>query len=240
MPDPTPTNDHLPTSIFDHNDEAVEDIFSESTPVTPTPPQQAAPQVGVAINQAAPVIQHELPAFPVASGGSPVKKIALWGGLGVGLIGITAFVAFMLIKTIGGTPAVSNTPIAPTPTPAATTPSPEPTPVTPATPPPTAPQPTPQSPTTPPVLTPPPPDADSDGLSDAEEKQLGTNQNVADTDNDGLTDREEVQIYHTNPLNADTDGDGFLDGEEVKKGYNPNGPGKLIPPTVPSGASLNP
>ena len=73
-------------------------------------------------------------------------------------------------------------------------------------------------------------DSDNDGLTDAEEKALGTNINVIDTDNDGLSDYEEVKIYHTNPLSADTDGDGYLDGAEVKNGYNPNGPGKLVKP----------
>ena len=70
-------------------------------------------------------------------------------------------------------------------------------------------------------------DSDLDGLSNEEEKQLGTNPNNIDTDGDGLTDYEEVSIYHTNPLNADTDGDGFNDGIEVRRGYNPLGPGKL-------------
>jgi len=70
-------------------------------------------------------------------------------------------------------------------------------------------------------------DSDNDGLTDAEEKILGTNPNSADTDNDGLSDYAEVKIYHTNPLVADTDGDGYLDGAEVKAGYNPNGAGKL-------------
>jgi len=70
-------------------------------------------------------------------------------------------------------------------------------------------------------------DTDSDGLSDAEEKKLGTDINAIDTDHDGLSDYEEVKIYHTNPLKADTDGDGYSDGAEVKSGYNPNGPGKL-------------
>ncbi len=49
-----------------------------------------------------------------------------------------------------------------------------------------------------------------------------------DTDGDGLTDVQE-KIYGTDSNNKDTDGDGFTDGDEVKKGYNPNGPGKLMP-----------
>ncbi len=73
-----------------------------------------------------------------------------------------------------------------------------------------------------------PVDTDQDGLTDAEEAQLGTNPNQADTDQDGLTDREEVKVYGTDPLKADTDGDGYNDGDEVKNGYNPKGPGKLL------------
>lgn len=50
---------------------------------------------------------------------------------------------------------------------------------------------------------------------------------TVDTDNDGLRDYEEKEIYHTNQNNPDTDNDGYLDGDEIKKGYNPNGKGKL-------------
>lgn len=64
-------------------------------------------------------------------------------------------------------------------------------------------------------------DTDGDGLSDLEEKKLGTDINLADTDGDGLTDFAEVKIYRTDPLNPDTDGDGFSDGDEVKNGYDP-------------------
>jgi hypothetical protein len=41
-----------------------------------------------------------------------------------------------------------------------------------------------------------------------------------DSDNDGLTDDQE-KIIGTDPLNPDTDGDGFNDGDEIKKGYSP-------------------
>ena len=71
-------------------------------------------------------------------------------------------------------------------------------------------------------------DTDRDGLTDDEEKTLGTDPNNADTDNDGLFDREEVKVYLTDPLNPDTDGDSYLDGAEVKSGYNPKGSGKLL------------
>ncbi len=45
-----------------------------------------------------------------------------------------------------------------------------------------------------------------------------------DSDSDGLTDLQEAQLG-TDPNKADTDGDGFNDGQEVKAGYNPLGPG---------------
>ncbi len=60
-------------------------------------------------------------------------------------------------------------------------------------------------------------DPDRDGLTNAEEKQLGTNPRVADTDGDGLSDGDEVFKYKTNPLKADSDGDGLSDGDEVLK-----------------------
>lgn len=45
-----------------------------------------------------------------------------------------------------------------------------------------------------------------------------------DSDSDGLTDLQEAQLG-TDPNKADTDGDGFDDGQEVRAGYNPLGPG---------------
>lgn len=63
-------------------------------------------------------------------------------------------------------------------------------------------------------------DTDSDGLSDAEEVDLGTDPAVYDTDQDGLSDGDEVFIG-TDPLNVDTDGDGFTDGDEIENGTNP-------------------
>ncbi len=71
-------------------------------------------------------------------------------------------------------------------------------------------------------------DSDGDGLSDAQEMEIGTDVDVADTDADGLSDREEIQVYDTNPLRSDTDGDSYLDGAEVSSGYDPNGEGKLF------------
>ncbi len=60
-------------------------------------------------------------------------------------------------------------------------------------------------------------DDDNDGLSNVEERRLGTNPLSPDTDHDGLTDGQEVKTYHTNPLKTDTDGDGLSDGDEVLK-----------------------
>lgn len=61
-------------------------------------------------------------------------------------------------------------------------------------------------------------DNDQDGLSDEEEKILGTDPNKRDTDQDGLDDPHEAK-WGTDPLNPDTDGDGFLDGDEIKAGF---------------------
>lgn len=88
-----------------------------------------------------------------------------------------------------------------------------------------------------PTTTPPAVDSDNDGLTDAEELQLGTDPLNPDTDGDGLFDGEEVKVYHTNPLDKDTDKDGYMDGEEVTNGYNPLGPGKLFVVPPPNGST---
>ena len=64
-------------------------------------------------------------------------------------------------------------------------------------------------------------DTDGDGLTDAEEGELGTDPNNADTDADGRTDKEEVD-EGSDPLLADADGDGLNDGEEYTAGTDPN------------------
>ncbi|MEO1081215.1 MAG: thrombospondin type 3 repeat-containing protein [Pseudomonadota bacterium] len=61
-------------------------------------------------------------------------------------------------------------------------------------------------------------DDDNDGLSDAEESNLGTDPKSSDTDGDGLSDRDEVNVHNTDPTRADTDGDGFSDSEEIGDG----------------------
>jgi serine/threonine-protein kinase len=80
----------------------------------------------------------------------------------------------------------------------------------------------------------PPPDADGDGLSDADEATYGTDPNNPDTDGDGLSDGDEVHKYHTDPLVADSDNDGYSDGAEVAAGSDPNDPAST-PLTVGKG-----
>jgi hypothetical protein len=58
-------------------------------------------------------------------------------------------------------------------------------------------------------------DSDCDGLTDDEERALGTDPFNPDTDGDRLTDYLEVRIYFTNPLNPDSDGDGLSDYFEI-------------------------
>jgi len=64
-------------------------------------------------------------------------------------------------------------------------------------------------------------DLDGDGLSNREEKSIGSDPQLVDTDFDGLKDNEEVEEYFTNPTSVDSDGDSFWDGEEVKAGTDP-------------------
>ncbi len=66
-------------------------------------------------------------------------------------------------------------------------------------------------------------DTDNDGISDAQEKLLGTNPNKADTDGDGLPDGEEATAG-TSPLLADTDGDQLSDAQETLLGADPLNP----------------
>ncbi len=57
------------------------------------------------------------------------------------------------------------------------------------------------------------PDSDGDGVSDARERENGTDPNNADTDGDGLPDSLEERAG-TDPHNIDSDGDGVPDGED--------------------------
>jgi pSer/pThr/pTyr-binding forkhead associated (FHA) protein len=86
-----------------------------------------------------------------------------------------------------------------------------------------------------PVLTPGTPDpfidSDGDGLTDAQERLIGTDPLNPDTDGDGLTDGQEVLVYGTDPLRPDTSGDGINDGTAVATGIDPlRG---LLPTPVP-------
>ncbi len=64
-------------------------------------------------------------------------------------------------------------------------------------------------------------DADCDGLSNHEERTLGTSRADADSDHDGLSDAAEVRKLSSNPLDADSDHDGIDDGDEVAGGTDP-------------------
>ena len=64
-------------------------------------------------------------------------------------------------------------------------------------------------------------DSDGDGLTDAEEEELGLDPENADSDGDGLDDAAEIAAG-ADPLNPDTDGDGLNDGDEIGYGTDPN------------------
>ncbi len=64
-------------------------------------------------------------------------------------------------------------------------------------------------------------DSDGDGLTDAEEKEIGTDPYSADTDCDGLPDKFEIEQTKTDPLKKDTDSDGINDGDELDLDLNP-------------------
>ena len=66
-------------------------------------------------------------------------------------------------------------------------------------------------------------DMDGDGLTDDEEKELGTDPKNPDTDNDGVSDGDEKKDG-TDPQNPDSDNDGLKDGEEKELGTDPNNP----------------
>lgn len=76
-------------------------------------------------------------------------------------------------------------------------------------------------------------DSDGDGLTDALEKEFGTDPNKTDTDEDGIPDYIELDWLNYDPTSPDTDqngtpdaeedsdGDGLKNFEEVKLGSNP-------------------
>ncbi len=59
-------------------------------------------------------------------------------------------------------------------------------------------------------------DTESDGLTNSEEFNLGTDPNLADTDGDGLSDAAEFNQHGTNPTLADSDGDNLSDRQELE------------------------
>lgn len=64
-------------------------------------------------------------------------------------------------------------------------------------------------------------DSDEDGLSNAQEKEFGTDPKVADSDGDGILDGEEALTLGTDPMKTDSDDDGYPDGVEVEFGSDP-------------------
>ncbi len=82
-------------------------------------------------------------------------------------------------------------------------------------------------------------DTDQDGLSDYEERMMGTRADVADSDSDGLTDGVERGLG-SDPNNVDTDRDGLTDGFEQQAGTlgpAPEDPaGGLHPSALPFGS----
>ncbi|MEM9235452.1 MAG: LamG-like jellyroll fold domain-containing protein [Verrucomicrobiota bacterium] len=66
------------------------------------------------------------------------------------------------------------------------------------------------------------PDADNDGIPDADEATYGTDINNPDSDGDGLSDGDEVNLHGTDPTDADSDNDGFDDFTEIFAGSDPN------------------
>jgi hypothetical protein len=82
-------------------------------------------------------------------------------------------------------------------------------------------------------------DSDEDGLSDAQEVELGTDPANPDTDEDGLFDAAEVAAG-TDPTLYDSDGDGFGDNAEVANGTDPLDPASVPPgePTIDTDGDL--
>jgi cell wall-associated NlpC family hydrolase len=64
-------------------------------------------------------------------------------------------------------------------------------------------------------------DTDRDGLTDANERQLGLDPQRADTDGDTLADGAELVTDHTDPHYADTDRDHLSDAFELAHGLDP-------------------
>ena len=67
-------------------------------------------------------------------------------------------------------------------------------------------------------------DLDKDGLTNAQELELGTSPSSEDTDGDTLSDYAELYETNTDPLKADTDDDTLSDSEDITLGFDPNNP----------------
>ena len=67
-------------------------------------------------------------------------------------------------------------------------------------------------------------DPDSDGLTNLEEQEYGTDPLRADSDEDTLSDSFEVNSSGTAPLLPDTDDDGLSDDNELRLGTDPRNP----------------
>jgi hypothetical protein len=63
-------------------------------------------------------------------------------------------------------------------------------------------------------------DSDGDGLTDAEERALGTDPFNADTNGDGIKDGESVALG-IDPVSLDVDHDGLTNAQEIALGTNP-------------------
>ena len=55
-------------------------------------------------------------------------------------------------------------------------------------------------------------DSDGDGISNKEEKELGSDPNSEDSDGDGLSDGDELDAG-SDPHHEESDGDGLNDGD---------------------------
>jgi len=75
-------------------------------------------------------------------------------------------------------------------------------------------------------------DADGDGLTNAEERDAGTDPRLADSDRDGLPDSAELDAG-TDPLKADFYGVGTKDGLEIMRGTDPLDPESKPPMAMP-------
>jgi len=83
-------------------------------------------------------------------------------------------------------------------------------------------------------------DTDGDGLNDMDEQRAGTNPLITDSDGDTLSDGQEVLVLHTSPINADTDGDGQPDNVDPDPGRLPTAVVATAVPATLEPATLTP